>query len=53
MKSSDIPVLEEGASVNSGTQGEEETKMPIIAADQSLHSTTTLVDVGAITLTPD
>jgi hypothetical protein len=53
MKLSDIPVLQERASVNSGTQGEEETEMPIIAADQSLHSATTLEAVGANPLTPD
>jgi hypothetical protein len=53
MKLSDIPVLQEGASVNSGTQGEEETEMPIITADQSLHSATTLEAVGANPLTPD
>lgn len=53
MKLSDIPVLQVGASVNSGTQGEEETEMPIIAADQSLHSATTLEAVGANPLTPD
>ncbi|CAK9229824.1 unnamed protein product [Sphagnum troendelagicum] len=53
MKLSDIPVVQEGASVNSGSQGEEETEMPIIAADQSLHSATTLEAVGANPLTPD
>jgi len=53
MKLSDIPVVQEGASMNSGTQGEEETEMPIIAADQSLHSATTLEAVGANPLTPD
>ncbi|CAM6021615.1 unnamed protein product [Sphagnum balticum] len=53
MKSSDIPVLQEGVSVNSGIKGEEEIEMPIIASDQSLHSATTLVAVGANTLTPD
>jgi len=53
MKLSDIPMVQKGASMNSGTQGEEETEMPIIAADQSLHSTTTLEAVGANPLTPD
>ncbi len=53
MKLSDIPVVQEGASMNSGTQGEEETEMPIIAADQSLHSATTLEAVGANPLTHD
>jgi len=53
MKLNDIPVVQEGASVNSGSQGEEEIEMPIIATDQSLHSTTTLKAVGANPLTLD